>query len=89
MHADAGLLRRLVAQELAPATGPSGLTLFGSGVLVGALGAEALQRGAGEARARPPAPASSAEVPASFAEGVEKSALEQREVLERRRDGSA
>ena len=76
-------------QELAPATGPGGPTLFGLGVLVGALGVVALQRWACEARARPPAPIAAAEVPASLAEGVEKLALEQLEVLKRRRDGSA
>ena len=76
-------------QELAPATGPGGRTLFGLGVLVGALGVVALQRWACEARARPPAPTAAAEVPAALTEGVEKLALEQLEVLKRRRDGSA
>ena len=76
-------------QELTPATWPGGRTLFGLGVLVGALGAVALQRLVCEARARPPAPTASAAVPAALTEGVEKLALEQLEVLKRRRDGSA
>ena len=76
-------------QELAPATGPGGLTLFGLGVLVGALGVVAVQRWACGARARPPAPAAAAVEAAPLAVDVEKLALEQLEVLKRRRGGSA
>ena len=76
-------------QELAPATGPGGLTLFGLGVLVGALGVVAVQRWACGARARPPAPAAAAVEAAPLGVGVEKLALEQLEVLRRRRGGSA
>ena len=76
-------------QELAPALGPGGLTLFGLGVLVGALGVVALQRWACGARAKPPAPAAAAVEAAPLAVGVEKLALEQLEVLRRRRGGSA
>ena len=76
-------------QELAPATGPGGLTLFGLGVLVGALGVVALQRWACEARAKAPPPAAAAVEAVPLPESVEKLALEQLEALKRRRGGSA
>ena len=76
-------------QELVPAAGPSGLTLFGLGALVGALGVVAVQRWASEARPRPPAPAAAAGESAPLVKGVEKLALEQLEVIRRRRGGSA
>ena len=76
-------------QELAPAAGPGGPTLFGLGVLVGGLGAVVVQRWACKARARPPAPAAAAVEVAPLTEGVEKVALEQLEVIRRRRGGTA
>ena len=76
-------------QELTPATWPGGRTLFGLGVLVGALGVVVAQRWARGARARAPPAAAAAVEAGPLPESVEKLALEQLEALKRRRSGSA
>ena len=76
-------------QEFASATWPGGPTLFGLGVVVGALGVIVAQRWAFGARARAPPAAVAAVETGPLPENVAKLALEQLEAVKRRRGGSA
>ena len=75
-------------QELVPGVGPGSLTIFGLGVLAGASGVVAVQRWVFGARAKPPAPPAVLVEPAQLVEGIEKVALQQLDVIRRRRGGS-
>ena len=71
-------------QEFATATWPSGPTLFGLGVVVGALGVAVAQRWASGARATAPPAAVTAVETGPVPENVAKLALEQLEAVKHR-----